>query len=187
MKLLTLWSVMQADLDESRVLGGIRRVDGGQVRRHSDVGDNHLQVMFADDLADVVLHPGDVPVGHLQAGAGRRLHVDDKLAGVGAREEGQAQQRDQRQAHHKAAHDENHGGNGALQRFGNGFIVLGQHAVVVMIETGNEPSKQRLGFQVPAVPVHRLDEPRAEQRHNRHRHQVGRGQGQHHAERQCSE
>src|ERR1019366_2961444 len=116
-------------------------VDGGQVGGHSDVGDDHLQVIFADDLADVAFHPGDVLVGHLQAGAGRCFHVDHKLARVGAWEKGDTKQREQLQAHHKAAHDESHGGHRSVQCFGNCDVIPAQHAVVAMIEAGDKFSK----------------------------------------------
>ena len=49
---------------------------------------------FGMTLADVALHSRYVLVGHLQARAGGSLHVDHELAGIGAREEGDAEQRE---------------------------------------------------------------------------------------------
>ena len=61
--MLSLCSGFRADLDERRVLAGVAGVDGREVRRQPDVGDDHLQVIFANDVADVVFHARDVCVG----------------------------------------------------------------------------------------------------------------------------
>ena len=62
--------------------------------RGADVGDDHAQIFGRDDFADQVLHLGDFALGDRQPRAGGRLQVDDELAGVRAREEGQPEQRE---------------------------------------------------------------------------------------------
>ena len=49
-------------------------------------------------VADQVFDPGDVLVGHFDAGAGGHFDVDGELAGVGLREERPAEERIDRQA-----------------------------------------------------------------------------------------
>ena len=52
----------------------------------------------------------------------------------------------ERQAHHKAAHDDDHGSHRTRQRFVHRGVVSAQHAVVAMIEAGNELPEQRTWF-----------------------------------------
>ena len=59
-----------------------------------------------NDLADIVFYPGDVFIGQLDAGAAGGFHVDNELAGIGARKEGDAEKWRQRQAEHESAHDD---------------------------------------------------------------------------------
>ena len=77
------------------MLGGIAGVDGGEIGCESDVGDDHVQIVFIDYLANIVLDARDVIVGHLETRAGGRLEVDDELPGIGAGEEGDTQERKQ--------------------------------------------------------------------------------------------
>ena len=98
--------LVQADLNERRMLCGVAGVDGRQIGRHADVGDDHLQVVSANHLANVIFHSGNVLIRHLQARAGWGFHVDDELSGIRAREEGKPQQREEGQAHDKAGHDD---------------------------------------------------------------------------------
>ena len=137
----------QADLDESRVLAGIAGVDGRQVGRHSDVGDDHLQVIFADDLANVVSPPGRCtalvissrePVGAFTLMTNCPGSVRGKKA--------TPSNGDNARLTTNVAHDDDHGRYGTRQRFIHGSVVLHQHLVVVAIEGGNEASEQRLAL-----------------------------------------
>ena len=67
----------------------------------ADVGHDHAQVFGRNHLADQVLHFGDFVLRDGQPCAGGRLEVDDELAGIGAREEREAEQREDQQASRK--------------------------------------------------------------------------------------
>jgi hypothetical protein len=62
----------------------------------ADVGDDDLEVALRHHFADDVLHLADQFVRQFQARAGGRLDIDDKLAGIGARKVGFADQRIER-------------------------------------------------------------------------------------------
>ena len=58
-KLLELVLLLQAYLHEGRVLAGVAGVDGGEVGRHADVGDDHAaDRSLAMTLADVLAPRG---------------------------------------------------------------------------------------------------------------------------------
>ncbi len=95
-------SSFRLHLHERRVLRAVAGVNRRKVGIHTDVGDDHLQVVFGNDLANVAFHPADVIVGDLQASTGGRFDVNHKLAGIGPREERDPQQRKQRQADNEA-------------------------------------------------------------------------------------
>ena len=67
-------------------------------------------------------------------GAARRLHVDDELSWIGAREEGNAEEWRERQAEHKAAHDDGNRHLGTLQSLLDRLVVLGEDVVVSPVE-----------------------------------------------------
>ena len=124
-------------------------------------------------------------------GAGRRLDVDHELSGIGARKEGDSQQREQRQAEHEhramMITTRCHTDDPALWPRPCRYLL--RHVVVAAIEgpAANRSSSRRFVLALAFAPVRGLDEARAEQRHHRHRHQIGSDQRQHHAQRQCSE
>ena len=59
-----------------------------------------------DGVPDQVLDLGHILFGHFDARAGGRFQVDGELAGVGLREEGQAEEGIDRQAGDEQAHQE---------------------------------------------------------------------------------
>ena len=83
--------------------GGVRGVDRGEAGIDADVRDDHAEVALAESTAaDQFFELGDFLLGLDQPRAGRRLHVDHELAGVGARKEGESEQREQQQAGREA-------------------------------------------------------------------------------------
>ena len=90
--------LLQADLHEGGVHGRVGGVDGGEIGRGADVGDDHPEVLRGDHLADEIFHFGDFILRDAEARAGGSLEVDDELAGIRAGEEGEAQQREQHEA-----------------------------------------------------------------------------------------
>ena len=87
--------LVETDLDEGGVHGGVGGVDGGEIGCDADVGDDHAQIVGRDDFADLVFDAGDVRVAGLDARAAGHLDVDDELAGIGAREVGATEDRSQ--------------------------------------------------------------------------------------------
>ena len=68
-------------------------------------------------------------IGDFEARAGRRFQVDGELAGVGLREEGQAEERVDRQAGHEQRPSEGDGQAGTLQRAAHPALVEIEQAV----------------------------------------------------------
>ncbi len=93
--------VIQLHLDGAGVLAGVGGVERGEVIDYADVGDYHAEVVRGDDAMDQVFDTLDVLFGDFQAGTGGGLHVDGELAGVGAREEGNAEEGIDPQAEHE--------------------------------------------------------------------------------------
>ncbi len=85
---------LEADLHEGRVLRGVGGVDGGEIGRGADVGNDHAEVFRRNHLAHQVLHLGDFVFGDGEARAGGRFEIDHELAGVGARKERETEQRE---------------------------------------------------------------------------------------------
>ena len=50
---------LQAHLNEARVHGGVRRIDGGEAVIDADVIDNDAEILGPDDLLDDALQTGD--------------------------------------------------------------------------------------------------------------------------------
>ena len=86
-------AVVQTHLDKRRVRPRVRRVNRGKTRCDPDVGDDDLQVLCRHHFPYHLLHLLNQFVRQFQPQAGRRLEIDDKLAGVGARKVGFADQR----------------------------------------------------------------------------------------------
>src|SRR5262245_53252870 len=79
-------SFVETYLYEGGVLRRVRRVNGGEVRCHADIRDNHSQIVGRNLLADDVLNSSNFVGGHLQPRAGRSFDVEYKLARFGPRE-----------------------------------------------------------------------------------------------------
>ncbi len=69
----------------------------------ADIRKDHFEILRRDDLADQIFDLGHVFVGHLDARSGGNLHVHGELAGIGLREEGQAEKRIDAETCHKHA------------------------------------------------------------------------------------
>ena len=135
-----------------------------------------------------MLHLPDIFISHLQTSSGRDLDIDDKLPGIGAREERYAKEWKQREAQHyegsKTAYDQ----YGSIQTNRDSFFVGLLQPLELLIETVDDASKdvralfslfpfdflyRLLGTAEGAIrsdAVFRLqtDELRAEQRHDSH-------------------
>ena len=98
-------AVVESHLHEGRVRAGIGRVRSRKTRRDADVGDDDLEVLRRHDFAHDFLHLTDQLIGQFQPRAGRRLDIDDELAGIGARKVGLADQRIQAQTQNENARD----------------------------------------------------------------------------------
>src|ERR1051326_4866915 len=76
---------LQAGLNESRVLGGIRRVHRRKARSDADVRYDDPQVLRRDFFVDDIFNFFDIVLGSFEARPGWRFKVDHELAGVSAR------------------------------------------------------------------------------------------------------
>src|SRR6185312_11043753 len=79
------------------MLRRIARIDGGKSGRDTDIRKNHAQIALWNDLADQRLYLGDLSFGDRDTRARGRFDVDHEHAGVRARKEGQAEEREQGQ------------------------------------------------------------------------------------------
>ena len=104
--------LLQTDLHERGVLAGVRSVDGRKTGGDADVGDDNFHIVGGNDFADDIFDLLDQLLGDLQPRAGRRLEIDDELAGIGARKIGFADQRIERQAEDEKAGDAEDGAAG---------------------------------------------------------------------------
>ena len=84
----------------SPAVGGVER---GEARVEADRGNDHVKVGRTDDLADQILHSRHVLFGDFNACSGGHFQVDGELAGVGAREEGHAEERIDRETGRNAS------------------------------------------------------------------------------------
>ena len=80
------------------MLRGVGGIDGGEIGRGADIGNDHAQVFRGNDVAHQGFDLRDFVFGDGEARAGRRFQIDHELAGVGAREEGKAKQGEEREA-----------------------------------------------------------------------------------------
>ena len=196
--------LLQAHLDKGVIHRRVCRVNRGKIRIHADIRHNHVQVRRWHHLPDNVFNLRAILVRQLQPSSRRRFHVDHKLARISARKECQVQQRIQRQAddHEGRKSDGDH--HRPIEAFQNGSVILQLDPQEKLVESPNHVLKRgftklsirrlfrgrfrQCEFFRSMLPMpFKLDELRAEQRHHRHRHNVGGEHGQHHRQRQRGE
>ena len=129
---------LQAHLHEGGVHAGVRREQRGQIGHDADVRDYRVQIFGLHDLAHDVFHLLDVIVGDFDARAGGSFHVDDELAGVGAREKRNADERDEKEAEQENASEKNERFARTVQSFLHVFFVDVQHLFEFGVEAGVE-------------------------------------------------
>ena len=86
--------LLQAGLHKGRVHRSIGGVDRRKIGIDADVGDDHAQVLGRHHAADDVFDLRDVVVAHFKPRAAGHAHVDDELAGIGARKVRAAEERE---------------------------------------------------------------------------------------------
>ena len=187
--------LVEAHLHRGGAGTGVRIEDGIEARSGADVGDNDLQVVCGNDLADDVFDLADQLVGQFQPGARGRLEVDQKLAGIRPREIALTHQRVEGQADQEQTENHRNSQDRATQRYPQVSLVAVQHAGKLVVEPGIEALAPALcpglcGLRVGAfavMAVRRLDQIRAKQRHHRHGHEIRSEQGQHERDSQRAE
>ena len=164
----------KAGLNEGGVRSRVGSVDGGKIRGDADVGNDDLQFVLRDDLTDYVLDLLDVLLGELHARAGGRFEVDDELAGIGAREKGDAEKRIEGEHEERSAEQRGGGGQGAQQRRAERPVVAMEHALEVVVEFFGDAAEAGFDgtFADFLVRLMLLDELCAEERHDGHGHDV---------------
>ena len=133
----------QAHLDKCSIHGRVAGVDGGEVGRNPDIGDDHAQVVGADHLVNIVLDARDVLIGDLKPGTARRLDVDHELARIGARKvrcphEG----KNSRQHQDDAPGNPRHGSSRPDQSASHPTLVEIQELLEALIEPAKEPAEE---------------------------------------------
>ena len=126
--------LLEADLHERRVHGGVGGVDGGEVGRGADIGDDHAQIFGRNHLPDQVLHLGDFVLRDRQPRAAWRLEVDHELAGIGARKEGESQQGEDQQANRKRNAEGCERGHRPAQNHGHDAVVEAEETLEAVVE-----------------------------------------------------
>ena len=154
---------------------GVRRVNRGKTRCDPDVGDDDLQVLCRHHFPHHLLHFFHELVRVFNPGAGGCLEIDDKLAGVGARKIGFADQRIESEAQDENAGDAEHGDDRTEQRQIEPAFVTVEHLPELAVEPVVESRAPALGFGRLVLPLRLVafDQLRAEQRHDGHGHEVG--------------
>ena len=179
-------------LDESGVMAGVAGVHGGKARAarrcwrlstpRSCVATSWRMISSTFLTYSSVF---------FDAGAGRRFQVDDKLAGIGAREIGDAEQRIESQAQQKHARSGRSTVPSGRSSASSSALVTIEQAVKLAIEPRIEARAARIGSaggrrRFDAVDARwAFDKPRAKERHDGHRDEIrseqrkhdGQGQG----------
>ena len=109
---------LQAHLNESGVHSGVGREQRGKIGHDADIGNDGFQFAGRDHLPHDIFDSAHIIVGQLDARARGSLEVDHELAGIGAREEGQAHERNQEETsgeEHQEASTTCHGRSRALR------------------------------------------------------------------------
>ena len=133
---------VEPDLDEGGVHRRVAGVDGGEIGRDADVGDDHAEIVRRDDLADFVLDARDVGIAGLDARAAGHFDIDDELAGIGAREVGAAEDRSQHDEDERGAAEQNGSGEaGTLHGAVGEHLVAIEHALEVDVEAVDDAVK----------------------------------------------
>ena len=78
-------ALAQAYLHERRIHGSVGRVNGGKVRRDAYIGNDHVEIVGRNHLANFVLNGGNIVIAYLDARTTGHLHVDHELTRIGAR------------------------------------------------------------------------------------------------------
>ena len=137
--------VFQADLHEGGVQAGIGGVDAKRSRgscrcwRRSSPGlpaNTVFRIRFSTLAISFSVTSIRVPVG--------AFTIDDELAGIGAREEGHAELREQQEVAAKATAEGHEGQHRAAQRHSDQPVVDSQEALEMMVEPNVEALAERL-------------------------------------------
>ena len=176
----------QVNLHKGGVHSGVAGVDRGQVGRDADIGDDHLQIAFGNDGADIVLNLRDVFVGNFQARTGGRLDVNDELTGIGAWEVGASDKGEKNgEEHHDGGEDVDGGAAGAFQRTRDLCFVIIQQALEEFVELVDHAGQPAFGIFVAFFTMGiEANEIGAIERNDGHGKNVGRENGDDHAESQ---
>ena len=134
--------LLQAHLHGGGVHAGVARINRREVRRGTDVGDDHLQIFRLHGLPHDFLQFGDLLLGKADAGAGRQLHVHHELARIGAGEESEIELRIEEEAEDDDAAESQQNQHRRLQHHADDFFVKVAEALEHGIEPGVEAVEQ---------------------------------------------
>ena len=128
----------EGDLQEAGVDGGVGGEERGEAGIEADVGDDHAHVVLGDDAADHGFEAGGLLLGELELGAGGGFEVDDELAGIGAREVGEAEEGEDSEAEEEDDGEDAKGGTGPFEDALDEEIVADEEGFEEAVEGGVE-------------------------------------------------
>ena len=135
---------LERDQDHAVIDADRRAVAEGEIvvaRRQADIVDDQLALVLRNDLADLVLDRLEDLLGLLDAGAGRRAHVQLDLAAVDDREEVAADEQEQRAAERQHyGRDHRHDDPASKQRIQHLPIAIA-HGLEAALEAGDESAQ----------------------------------------------
>ena len=142
-----------------------------------------MQVFGRNDGANILLDSRDVLIGDFKPRAAGRLHVDDKLSGIRAREEGGSEQREEAEAEQKCPSDSDHCRHGPQQAFAHRDVVVHQGFVVAAVEPAHKYLERVAALVMAGLVMDVANEARAKERNHGHCHGIGGEQRKHDGER----
>src|SRR4029077_1592841 len=151
-----------------------------EVRHDADVGNHCIEILGFYDLAHDLLHLLYVVVCDLDARAGGRLDIDDKLPGIRAREKRNSYEWNEKEAEQEHSSKNDQGVPRAVESLVHISLVNIQHFFEVGVEAGVE-SRAPGFFGVFTVGVGRFEKVRAEEWNHRDRVKVRGSQRENHS------
>ena len=164
---------LEANLNECRMHGGVRRRQGRQIRHHTDVRHDGIEFVGGYNLMNNVFHLLHIGLGDFKTGTCGGFDIDHELPRIRARKEGEANEGIQSEAYDEDSEKSYDHHLRAIQNLLDPAIIGGKHPFKADVEPNMESRRPRLGR---CVPFRMMDNPpensRAVERHNRYSDEV---------------
>src|ERR1700722_1184929 len=177
---------LEAHLNECGVHSGVRSEQRRQIGHNADIRNHCIEILGFYNLAHDLFNLLYVVVGDFDASARRSLHVDDELAGIGAREKRNSDEWNEKEAEQEYSSKNYQGFPRAVESLVYISLVNIQHFFKLSVEAGVEScAPGLLGFF--AVGMGRFQEVRAEQWNHRDRIKIRGSKREDHSQSQGRE